>query len=128
MKGEFEPKKTPYIRSFYGEMDEQSQRTEYFRQREAVQAAKGRLKDYQDRGVQSDLDDFMERYAVEIRSVSAYEAAEKQRRKLNKDRRRIEGSDMPTSEKEAQLKRLDELELEIMRQARAMFAKSRRAE
>ncbi|MBW3099196.1 LPD38 domain-containing protein [Pseudohoeflea coraliihabitans] len=126
LEGEFEPKKTPYVRTFYGQMDERSQKNEYYRQREAALTARGELKKYQDKGDREDLLDFQRRHAIEIKAIPAYVAAEKQRRKINKQRRAIEGSSMTAAEKKQRLKELEQVELEIMRQARTAFAKARK--
>jgi hypothetical protein len=126
-EGEFDPEKTPFVRSVYGEFDENNQRREYFNQRAKVQEASGVLKDYQEKGDQAELKDFIKRKAVEIQAIEAYKAAEKQRRKINKARRAIEGNkNMPDAAKKKELERLDEIELEVMKQARAAVAKARR--
>jgi hypothetical protein len=125
--GEFEPKKTPWVRSFYGQIDEDSQRTEYFRQREAVLAAEGYLKDYGEAGKPEAIEDFQRRHAVEISAIGAFKAAEKTRRGLNKQRRRIEADDsLSAAERKAELDRLAEMEIEVMREARKAYAAARR--
>jgi hypothetical protein len=127
LEGEFDPEKTPFVRSVYGEFDENNQRREYFNQRAKVQDVAGRLKDYQEKGDRAELKDFMERKAVEIQAINAYKAAEKQRRRINKARRAIEGNkNMAEASREKELERLDELELQVMKQARAAVAKARR--
>lgn len=119
---EFEPKKTPYIRSFYGSTDDASHKSEYYRERDSVQYAKGKLKEYQDAGDKEDLKDFMDRNRHDINAVSIFDTTEKQRRKINKERRSLEKSDSP--DKDAKLKKLDEQEMELMNTARRLYFKA----
>lgn len=112
---EFEPTKTPFVRSLYGEVDENMTRTEYYNHREKVQAAKGHLKDYQDAGNEEDINRFMEDNQADIRAIGIYDTAEKQRKAINKQRRKIEASQMARAKKDDMLKALDEREMQIMR-------------
>jgi cell fate (sporulation/competence/biofilm development) regulator YmcA (YheA/YmcA/DUF963 family) len=124
--GEFEPKTTPWVRSFYGAIDEDSQRSEYFRQRESVLDADGRLSEYEEVGTDAEIADFMQRRAVDIDAIGAFKAAEKARRKINKLRRELERLPQSTDVRD-ELKRLDEDELAIMKGARRAYADARRA-
>ncbi|CAN7686722.1 hypothetical protein LJR030_003144 [Rhizobium sp. LjRoot30] len=120
LQGEFEPQKTPWVRSFYGAIGEDSQRAEFYDQRERVQAAKSRLKEYQEKGDKTALDEYRQENAQEIRAIGAFDAIEKQRRKLNKQRRELEKRD-DSERVQAELKRLDELDLQLMNRARKAF-------
>lgn len=124
---EFEPKKTPFIRSFYGAADDQAKRSEYFNEREKVQYAKGKLKEYEDAGDEEDIKDFLARNKQDLNAAQAFEIAEKQRRKINKERRSLEKSKRPQSEVDNELDRLNDLELEIMNEARKQYFKAGRA-
>lgn len=124
--GEFEPKTTPWVRSFYGAIDEDSQRSEYFRQRESVLDADGRLSEYEEAGTDAEIADFMQRRAVDIDAIGAFKAAEKARRKINKLRRELESLPQSADIRD-ELKRLDEDELAIMKDARRAYAAARRA-
>lgn len=121
---DFEPKKTPFIRSFYGAVDDQGKRGEYFAQREKVQYVKGKIKEFQEADDAEGLKDFMADHPQERKAIEAFDAAEKMRRKLNKQRRkleRIEGS-------ADQLKKLDDQEIEIMNRARKAYFEAGKAE
>jgi len=116
---EFEPKKTPFIRSFYGEVDDHGKRSEYYAQREKVQYVKGKMKEFSESGDSEGLKEFVKDNQQEADAQKAFDLAEKQRRAINKKRRQIEKSE-PDNAK-ALLKMLDEQELEIMNQARKQY-------
>lgn len=125
--GEFEPGKTPWVRNFYGEIDETSQRTEYYKEREAVLASEGYLKTYNERGETKKAADYQKDHAAELQSVGAFKAAEKQRKAMNKERRRLEAdASIPAAQKDKRLKELEKAELDAMRQARTAYVKASR--
>jgi len=117
VRGELEPKKVPWVRNFYGAIDEDSQRTEYFRKREAVFAVEGYMKAYQEKGDEAALREFMGRHRVELEALGAFKAAEKARRAINKQRRRGDPD-------KAQLEELKKRELEAMRGARTAYVEA----
>ena len=114
---DFEPKKTPFIRSFYGAVDDQGKRSEYFAQREKVQYVAGKVKEFKEAGDEEGLKDFIADNEQDYAAVKAYEVAEKQRRRINKLRRKNEKRPDAADD----LKALDEQELEIMNQARKAY-------
>lgn len=120
----FEPKKTPFVRSFYGSVDDASKKAEYYNEREKVQFAKGKLKEYQEAGDKQELDEFMSANKQAIKAVSVFDQVEKQRHKINKERRSIEKSNRPQSEIDNELDRLNDIELELMNQARTLYFKA----
>lgn len=124
VQGEIEPKKVPWVRNFYGRIDDDSQRSDYFRKREAVQDAEGRMKDYDKAGMQEEIDAFQKRHAVELSVIGAFKDAEKARRDFNKQRRAIERGDMSAAEKSAALKTIDDQELAAMRAARKAYVQA----
>jgi hypothetical protein len=121
---EFEPKKTPFIRSFYGETDDQTHRTEYYNEREKVQYAAGKMKEYEDAGDKKDTANFLASHKQDLDAAYAFEQAEKQRKKINKERRQLEKSKMPQDKIDNELDRLNDLELEIMDDARKEYFKA----
>jgi hypothetical protein len=121
---EFEPKKTPFIRSFYGETDDQTHRAEYYNEREKVQYTAGKLKEYEDAGDKKDTANFLASHKQDLDSAYAFEQAEKQRKKINKERRQLEKSKMPQDKIDNELDRLNDLELEIMDDARKEYFKA----
>jgi hypothetical protein len=121
---EFEPKKTPFIRSFYGETDDQTHRAEYYNERERVQYAAGKMKEYEDAGNKEDTANFLASHKQDLDSAYAFEQAEKQRKKINKERRQLEKSKMPQDKIDNELDRLNDLELEIMDDARKEYFKA----
>jgi hypothetical protein len=125
--GEFEPGKTPWVRNFYGEIDENSQRTEYYREREAVMASEGYLKTYNESGQTAKADAYRKSHAAELEAAGAFKAAEKQRKALNKERRRLEADDsMAAAQKKKRLDELEKAELDAMREARKAYVKASR--
>lgn len=114
---DFEPKKTPFIRSFYGAVDDQGKRSEYFAQREKVEYVKGKVKEFKEAGDEEGLKDFMADNQQDYDAIKAFEVAEKQRRRINKLRRKNEKREGA----EKDLKALDEQELDIMNQARKSY-------
>jgi hypothetical protein len=123
---EIEPENVPWVRSFYGRMGEDSQRAEYYRQREEVDSAKATLKDYLEAGRSEDARDFIERNRVAVSSIPAFDAAEKRLRKIRKAKRAIDlDREMPRAEKDERLKPLIEAELRLMNQARVAHARNR---
>jgi RNase P/RNase MRP subunit p29 len=119
----FEPKKTPFVRSFYGSVDDSSKKAEYYTEREKVQYAKGKLKEYQDAGNKQDTADFVARNKHDIDAINVFDIVESQRKKLNKERRALEKSKMPQDKIDNELDRLNDIELEIMNQARTQYFK-----
>ncbi|HEV7247955.1 MAG TPA: LPD38 domain-containing protein [Shinella sp.] len=116
---DFEPKKTPWVRSFYGSVDEDGRRGEYYGQRERVQEIKGQLKSYEAEGrVPAD---FEKDHAHEIKAIPTFDWAEKQRRAINKDRRKVKGSKMDPAKMAKELEALDAEELKVMNEARKDF-------
>jgi hypothetical protein len=122
----FEPKKTPFVRSFYGSIDDASKRAEYYNEREKVQYAKGKMKEYEDTGDKGDIAKFRDSHKQDLSAVTAFDMAEKQRRKFNKDRRSLEKSKRPQSEINNELDRINDLELEVMNDARKQYFKAGR--
>lgn len=118
---EFEPKKTPFVRSFYGEVDDAGKKAEYYREREDIQYVKGKLKEYQEAGDEADINDFMERNDKKVQAIDAFDRTEKQRKKINKQRRRLEKDTRPQSEINADMKLLDQQEIEMMNEARKVY-------
>lgn len=118
---EFEPKKTPFVRSFYGEVDDAGKKAEYYREREDIQYVKGKLKEYQEGGDEKSINDFMERNDKKVQAIGIFEQVEKQRKKINKQRRRLEKDTRPQSEIDADMKSLDAQELEVMNAARKRY-------
>lgn len=118
---EFEPGKTPWVRSFYGSVTDDSKKAEYYSEREKVQYAKGKLKEYQDAGNAEDVADFVERNKQDVEAIKIFDIAEKQRKRISKERRRLERSSLSQSEIAAQRKKLDEAEIEIMNEARKHY-------
>ncbi|MCA0342832.1 MAG: hypothetical protein LCH99_24275 [Proteobacteria bacterium] len=116
---DFEPKKTPWIRSFYGSVDEDARRGEYYGQRERVQQVKGQLKSYEAEG--SVPDDFEKDHAHEIEAIPTFDWAEKQRRAINKDRRKVKASKMDPAKQAKELEALDSEEMKVMNDARKEF-------
>lgn len=114
---DFEPKKTPFIRSFYGAVDDQGKRSEYFAQREKVQYVKGKLKEFKEAGDEDGMKNFMADHEQEKKAISAFDTVEKKRRELNKQRRKLEKREGSADE----LKKLDEIELDYMNKARKAF-------
>jgi len=116
---EFEPKKTPFVRSFYGEVDDAGKRSEYFAQREKVQFVKGKAKEFGEAGDEQALNDFIESNRRDYDAINAFDMTEKQRRKLNKQRRRIEKQEPENSK--TLLEEIDKQELELMNEARKAY-------
>jgi hypothetical protein len=124
---EIEPENVPWVRSFYGRLDEDSHRAEYYRQREQVRTAKKNLENYNDQ-LPDEAEAFIERNRVAVEVIPAFDAAEKQLRKLRKAKRSIERDDgLTAEEREGELKQLEADEREIMTQARLAYAEARRA-
>jgi hypothetical protein len=117
--GEFEPSNTPYVRSFYGTIDADTMRGQYFSIRADVQEAKAQLKDYQAKGDRAEIEAYKRSRAVDLKVVGAIDAAEKQRRRLNKQRKFLEKQNPPDLAE--RLKKLDELEKEAMLRARKAY-------
>jgi hypothetical protein len=122
---EFEPAKTPFLRDFFGQIGEDAHRSEYYRERGLVQESAGRLKDYQDAGNEKDVKDFVARNKQNLDAARAFEIAEGQRKKINAERRGLEKSKRPQAEIDNELDRLNDLELEIMSDARREYYKAR---
>lgn len=126
---EIEPENVPWVRSFFGRVDEDSKRSQYYRQREAVQTAKDRLDAYRDAGDPEALREFIERNRTAVNSINAFDAAERNLRKIRKTKRAIDNDkELSRAEKDERLKPLDEAEQRIMGQARTVFARNRKAE
>jgi hypothetical protein len=123
---EFEPTKTPFVRDFYGQIDASAHKAEYYDQREKVQYVKGKLKEYQDAGTDEDINRFMENHDDDVRAIPIFDVSEKQRRKLNKSRRRIEAAPMDEARRNELLKQISEQEETIMHQARQQYFKTTR--
>jgi hypothetical protein len=124
--GEFDPTKTPYVRSFFGESSPDRMRGQYFRIREEVQEAKAQLKDYIAQGDRERVLEYKQERAVDLRVVPAVDAAEKARRQLNKQRKAIEKQNPPDLKE--RLEKLDEREAQIMLQARKAYIKALKGE
>lgn len=123
---ELEPENIPWVRSFFGRMDDDDKRAEYYRQREEVQAAKQELKEYRDSGRGGDAKAFVERNPVQFRSISAFDAAEKQLRKIRKAKRAIDlSTELSRAEKDEKLAPLKKAEIEIMNGSRRVYARER---
>ncbi len=123
VEGEFEPKKTPFIKTFYGDTDDQSKKSEYYNQREAVQNSAAIFDKLVESGDESS-DAFYDEHSAEIEASSVFKSAEKQRKRINKDRRAIEKENPP--DKAAQLEELDKEELDIMNETRKEFYEIRK--
>ena len=127
--GEFEPKVVPWVKSFYGSIDEQSQRTEYFRKREKVLAVEGYLKTYQERGDSAAVKRYVDANQTELAAVGAFKTAEKIRKQINKERRSIDGrTDMTTAQRTAANEALDKREIEAMKMARTAYVKASKSD
>ena len=118
---EIEVEKLPIIRSFYGEQGDDNKRSEYYKLREDVQTAKSRLKDYKDAGDTEALQDFRDRFPVEIAAIHAFDAAEKRLRKIRAMRRRLEAGGASAE----RLAELDDAERKAMTAARLAYAQAR---
>lgn len=116
---DFEPKKTPWVRSFYGSVDEDTRRGEYYGQRERVQQVKGQLKSYEAEGKVPA--GFEKDHAHEIEAIPTFDWAEKQRRAINKDRRKVKASKMDPAKQAKELEALDAEEMKVMNDARKEF-------
>ena len=115
------------MRNFYGEIDENSQRTEYYRERENVLAAEGYLKTYSESGQTAKADDYRKAHAAELEAAGAFKAAEKQRKAFNKERRRLDADgSMTAAQKKKRLDELEKAELDAMREARKAYVKASR--
>jgi len=125
--GEFEPKKTPWVRSFYGQIDDQSQKTDYYTKREPVQWVEGKLKEYADGGDVEAHKKLAADYPAEVEAIPTFKMVEKQRRKINKERRALEANTkISSTERQAKLDKLDEMELNAMAEARKAYVKAKK--
>lgn len=126
VQGEFEPTKTPWLRSFYGQTTEDNARSEYYRQKEAVFTAYGRYNDYRDTGDQKAAERFYEDHRVELEAHQAFKSIDKSLRKLRKKRRAIEGDkSLSAAQREQELETINEDEQYQMREARKAFQEAR---
>ena len=125
MKGEVHPEKVPWVRSFYGQYNKDSQRNEYFKQREAVLSTAGYMKSYQDAGDQAGVDKLQTSNPVEVAAYSAFNQAEKTRKAINRQRRQIDAdTTMSSADRQKANDELDAQELDAMKQARAAYAEA----
>lgn len=123
---EIEPENVPWVRSFYGRVDDDSKRSEYYKLREEVQTAKAWFKDYQEAGKADAAAQFADKNRVQIESIGAFDAAGKSLRKIRKAKRAIDLDDsLSRSEKTERLKPLLEAELRVMNSARLAYARNR---
>jgi hypothetical protein len=120
----FEPKKTPFVRSFYGSVDDASKKAEYYNEREKAMYAAGKMKEFEDAGDKKDTADFLASHKQELDAARAFKIAEQERKKINKERRSLEKSKMPRDKIDNELDRLNDLELEIMNSARKQYFKA----
>ncbi len=123
---EIEPQDVPWVRSFFGKVNDDTKRSEYYKQREEVQTAKDRLNDYHGTGKSEDVSAFIDRNRTAVESIKAFDAAEKSLRKIRKAKRQIDlDRDKSRSEKDEKLKPLKEAELKIMNAARMAYGRNR---
>lgn len=123
---EIEPQNVPWVRSFMGRVNDDTRRSEYYKQREEVQTAKDRLHDYKDSGDQEAMQEFIERNRTAVSSIKVFDAAEKNLKKIRKAKRSIDlDKEMSRSEKDEKLKPLKDAEMKIMNGVRLVYARNR---
>lgn len=124
--GEFEPTKTPFARSFYGQPTEDSMKARYYNMREIVMTAMDHYEDYMGSGRTAQADEIKQKFGPELSVAGAFKSADSARRKINKARRYLE-SQPDTAANKAQLDQLDEQEAEIMLRVRQAYIKAKEA-
>jgi hypothetical protein len=90
--------------------------------REAVLAAKGYSKSYGKTDEAGRADDYDANHAAELDAASAFEHAEKARKKINRHRRQLQNDhSISAAERDRELDDLDKQELDVMRTARKAY-------
>jgi hypothetical protein len=124
---ELEWEHIPIVKSFRGKYDDDARRAEYYRLREEVQTAREYYVDYLESGNEEAAEDFKSRYPIEVEAIGVFDGAEKQLRRARKAKRAIElDKSLSRAEKDEKLKPIQEIEMEIMNSARALYAGIRR--
>ncbi len=125
-QADFQPKKTPFVRSFYGQLDDDGKRAEFYNQREAVGLVQGYLKNYSAQGNREKYDALVAGNPAEAAVAPIFSKINEARKKISKQKRQVEGSDRSDEEKANLLKELEAKDLALMNKARMAYAEARK--